>query len=99
MNTAIGTDIPVSGKPSFLQGFKALEETNFDFSRDMFFKSLLVAFVVKYGELFFDAPFNPKPEDALALIIIPTLFNIGKWATRSNEQTKATGSLNEPSPN
>ena len=98
-NAAIGTDIPIAGKPSFLQGFKALEETNFDFSRDMFFKSLLVAFVVKYGELFFDAPFNPKGEDALALIIIPTLFNIGKWATRSNEPMKDSGSLNEPSRN
>ena len=86
-------------RSSFLQGFKALEETNFDFSRDMFFKSLLVAFVVKYGELFFDAPFNPKAEDALALIIIPTLFNIGKWTARSNEPMKDSGSLNEPSRN
>ena len=94
------TDIPVevvAGKPSFLKGFQALEETNFDFSRDMFFKSLLVAFVVKYGELFFDAPFNPRPEDALLLIIIPTLFNIGKWATRSNDLKKIeSASLKEP---
>jgi hypothetical protein len=63
--------------------FKPLEETNIDFGKDMFFKSLLVAFVVKYGELFFDAPFNPQPQDALALIVIPTLLNVGKWASRS----------------
>jgi hypothetical protein len=70
---------------NYSANFKPLEETNADFGKDMFFKSLLVAFVVKYGELFFDAPFNPQPQDALALIVIPTLLNVGKWASRSKK--------------
>lgn len=70
--------------------FKPLEETNFDFGKDLLLKSFLVAFIVKYGELFFDAPFNPKPEDALALIIIPTLFNIWKWTSRSRSDAEST---------
>lgn len=63
--------------------FKPLEETNSEFGKDLLFKSVLVAFVVKYGELFFDAPFNAKPEDALSLIIVPTLLNVAKWTARS----------------
>ena len=84
--------------PTFLPGFKALDETNIIFCRDMFFKSVLVAVVVKYGELFFDAPFNPQPQDALALIIIPTLFNIRKWASRSASDPSSEQALQSSSP-
>ena len=83
--------------PSFLPGFGALEETNLIFCRDMLFKSVLVAVVVKYGELFFDAPFNPQPQDALALIIVPTLFNIRKWASRSASDPSAEQALQSSS--
>lgn len=77
-----------------LAGFGPLEETNFEFNKDLIFKSFVVAFVVKYGELFFDTPFNAQPQDALALIFIPTLFNIGKWASRSRD---IDNPQNEPS--
>ena len=84
-----------NGNNVFGESFKPLEETNIDFSKDMLFKSVLVAFVVKYGELFIDQPFNPKAEDAAALIVIPTLFNIGKWASRSGEMKNGEASVNE----
>ena len=83
----------VGGEMQFISTaneFKPLEETNFEFGKDLLFKSVLVAFVVKYGELFFDAPFQAKPEDALALIIIPTLFNVFKWTARSRSDKDST---------
>ena len=62
-----------------------LEDTDFQFNRDMLLKSTMAAVALKYGELYLDFPFNPKPEEALAIITIPTLLNIGKWLDRSRK--------------
>jgi hypothetical protein len=62
-----------------------LEESDAAFNTDMLLKSLLVAVVVKYGEVFFDVPFEARTGDALAIIFIPTLLNVLKWASRSGQ--------------
>lgn len=71
---------------------KPLEESNTAFVSDMFLKSLVVAFAVKYGELLIDLPFNPTGMAAASIIALPTALNIAKWAQRS-QADKASASL------
>lgn len=45
----------------------------------------LGAGLVKWGELFFDFPFEPSYATAMTLILAPTVFNAYKWAERSRD--------------
>lgn len=72
-----------------------LEESDAAFNTDMLLKSLLVAVVVKYGELFFDVPFEARTGDALAIIFIPTLLNVLKWGSRSMQSATATTEMKQ----
>ena len=72
---------------------KPLEESNIAFALDMFVKSLSVAFVVKYGELLIDLPFNPTNFAAGSIIALPTALNIAKWAKRSQTDREPAASL------
>lgn len=61
-----------------------LSEDNQSFWLNMFLKSTIIAVIVKYGELFSDIPFQPSLLIALSFIVIPTILNILKWSSRSD---------------
>ncbi len=43
------------------------------------------SYVVKYGELWFDFPFESELSVALAFIFIPSILNAFKWYKRSQD--------------
>lgn len=47
----------------------------------------LASYLVKYGEVFFDFPFQSELNVALAFIFIPSLLNTFKWYKRSQDPT------------
>lgn len=49
--------------------------------------SIVGAYVVKYGSLLIDAPFDADNRVALAIIFVPTGFNVAKWLVRSNSSS------------
>ena len=61
------------------------ESSNQSFALKMFTTSLVLSLIVKYGELFLDAPFaiGQMSQVAALCIFLPTLLNISKWAIRS----------------
>ena len=63
---------------------KVLEDDDAGFAFDMFVKTVAVAVAVKYGELALELPFLDNPSwQAVTIITLPTLANVGKWAIRS----------------
>jgi hypothetical protein len=46
-------------------------------------KAVALAMIVKYGELFLDAPFEPSLAPALAVVAVLSGVNTGKWWIRS----------------
>lgn len=71
-----------------------LQEGDITFTTDIFIKSLVVAVAVKYGELWVDFPFDPSAPVAAAIIALPTVTNILKWAERSRSEREDTSALN-----
>lgn len=61
-------------------------ENGVPFWTNMFVKSVLVAALLKYGELYLDVPFNHNSFTALSIVTIPTLLNILKWSVRSKKE-------------
>ena len=45
--------------------------------------------MVKYGELYFDGPFDAQARDAALIIVLPTLLNISKWGIRAQTADSA----------
>lgn len=74
---------------------KPLPESDTAFAAQLFVKSLAVAFIVKYGELFLDFPFDASNEAALAALSISPLYNCFKWAWRSSIEDTYSGSKRE----
>eukprot|EP01038_Epipyxis_sp_PR26KG_P011458 gene11458-15350_t len=60
-----------------------LIESNERFLLNLAAKSIIVALIVKYGELYLDFPFEPQAIFALTLVFGPTFINILKWTKRS----------------
>lgn len=87
---AYGTE----AKESFqLPGFENLAEMWLEDSDLMFLGKLLAvsfagAAAVKYGSLWIDAPFEPSLGLAMAMVFIPTGFNMLKWYERSSPRTE-----------
>lgn len=53
------------------------------FFSELLLKSILLAGIVKYGELYLDFPFTTSSAAAAATIALPVLQNIFIWAQRS----------------
>ncbi|CAN8062454.1 unnamed protein product [Agarophyton chilense] len=71
-------------EPSLL-GFEdlaSLPDSNILFTFKLFVLSAAGSAVVKWGSLYFDAPFNAPLTLALGIIFVPTGLNILKWASR-----------------
>jgi hypothetical protein len=68
-----------------------------EISVQIFAVSFVVSCLVKYGELFFDAPFDTDTSrisiNAAACIAIPTLINIFKWSLRSRDTRSTFGNV------
>ena len=71
-----------------MSGSTRNEESSQDASRDTFWaalilKSLILAAFIKYGEVYFQFPFEHDSKIALLFISLPTIINVGKWYYRS----------------
>ena len=45
----------------------------------------IFSYVVKYGEVWFDFPFQSELDVALAFIFLPSMLNAFKWYKRSQD--------------
>ena len=61
------------------------DSSNKSFVLKMFTASVVLSLLVKYGELYLDAPFaiGEMSQVAALCIFLPTILNISKWAIRS----------------
>jgi len=75
-----------------LVGFEDLgdalaEDNDYTFIVKLFAGCAVASYVVKYGEVWFDFPFQSELDAALAFIFIPSLLNAYKWKKRSQDPT------------
>lgn len=75
-----------------LVGFEDLgdalaEDNDYTFIVKLFAGCALASYVIKYGEVWFDFPFESELSVGLAFIFIPTLLNAYKWNKRSQDPT------------
>jgi Protein of unknown function (DUF3593)/Protein of unknown function (DUF2499) len=75
-----------------LVGFEDLgdalsEDNDATFLLKLFVGCALFSYAVKYGELFFDFPFDASLPLSLGFVIIPSLLNAYKWNRRSKDPT------------
>lgn len=75
-----------------LVGFEDLgdalaEDNDYVFLVKLFAGCALASYVVKYGEVWFDFPYESDLYVALAVIFVPTLLNAFKWYKRSQDPT------------
>lgn len=47
----------------------------------------MISYIVKYGEVWFDFPFQSNLNVALAFIFLPSILNAFKWYRRSQDQS------------
>jgi hypothetical protein len=45
----------------------------------------MISYIVKYGEVWFDFPFQSDLNVALAFIFLPSMLNAFKWYKRSQD--------------
>ena len=75
-----------------LVGFEDLgdalaEDNDYTFIVKLFAGCAVASYVAKYGEVWFDFPFESELGLALAFIFLPTLLNAFKWYKRSQDPT------------
>eukprot|EP00956_Cyclotella_meneghiniana_P006192 scaffold8100_cov66-Cyclotella_meneghiniana.AAC.1 len=75
-----------------LVGFEDLGEAlasdnDYTFIVKLFAGCAIASYIVKYGEVWFDFPFESELNIALAIIILPSLLNGFKWYKRSQDPT------------
>lgn len=75
-----------------LVGFEDLGEAlasdnDYTFIFKLFAGCAVASYIVKYGELWFEFPFDPELNVALAFIVAPSLLNAFKWYKRSQDPT------------
>ncbi|KAL7436246.1 hypothetical protein ACHAXH_005003 [Discostella pseudostelligera] len=63
------------------------EDDDYSFIAKLFAGCAIASYVVKYGELWFDFPFESELSVALAFIFIPSMLNAFKWYKRSQDPT------------
>ncbi|KAL3777339.1 hypothetical protein HJC23_010141 [Cyclotella cryptica] len=75
-----------------LVGFEDLGEAlasdnDYTFILKLFVGCAVASYIVKYGEVWFDFPFESELDVALAFIVVPSLLNAFKWNKRSQDPT------------
>lgn len=62
-------------------------DSDYTFLIKLFVLSAVASYAIKYGELFFDFPFEANVYLSLAVIGVPTALNAFKWYKRSQDAT------------
>jgi hypothetical protein len=75
-----------------LVGFEDLGEAlagdnDYTFLLKLFFGCAVASYVVKYGEIFFDFPYDANLFAGFAFILIPSMLNAYKWYRRGKDPT------------
>ena len=70
-----------------------LEQSDKEFATDLLVNTAVAAFIVKYGELFVDFPFNPTTSAAALMIGGGTLFVSLKWYNRSKDSNSNSNTI------
>lgn len=83
---------PIQDETSSLVGFEDLGQAlagdnDYSFLTKLFVGSAVASYVIKYGEVWFDFPFDANVYAGLAVIVIPSLLNAYKWSQRSKDPT------------
>lgn len=60
-------------------------DNDYSFLAKLFVGSALASYVIKYGEVYFDFPFEANVFAGLSFILIPSLLNAYKWNQRSKD--------------
>ena len=60
-------------------------DNDYTFLLKLFVGSAAVSYIIKYGETWFDAPFEANGGLALAFVLVPTALNAYKWNRRSQD--------------
>jgi hypothetical protein len=60
-------------------------DSDVTFLLKLFVGCALFSYLIKYGELFFDSPFEPSLSLSMAFIAIPSALNAYKWNRRSKD--------------
>ena len=84
--------IAIKDESPSLVGFEDLgdalaEDNDYTFLIKLFVGCGVAAYGIKYGELFFDFPFDANPYTGLAFIFVPSMLNAFKWYKRSQDPT------------
>lgn len=85
-------DATAVGESASLVGFEdlgdALEnDTDYSFVLKLFLGCGIASYILKYGALFFDFPFEANTALAFSVIFTPSLLNALKWWKRSQDPT------------
>lgn len=81
---------PTQDETSSLVGFEDLGQAlagdnDYSFLTKLFVGSAAASYVIKYGEVWFDFPFDADVYAGLAVIVFPSLLNAYKWSQRSKD--------------
>jgi hypothetical protein len=82
----------VNEESSSLVGFEDLGEAlagdnDYSFLLKLFAGCAVASYAIKYGELFFDFPFDANVYAGLAFIFVPSGLNAYKWYRRGKDPT------------
>ena len=85
------TDMKPDSSPA-LVGFEDLGQAlagdnDYTFLLKLFVGCAVASYVIKYGEVFLDFPFEADVYAGLAVILVPSLLNAYKWNQRSKDPT------------
>jgi hypothetical protein len=78
--------------PSRMLGFEDLgdvlaTDSDISFLLKLFATSAVVSYIIKYGEVFVDFPYEANAFVGLSAIVIPSAFNAIKWYKRGQDET------------
>jgi hypothetical protein len=88
----MNNSIPEKGESESLVGFEDLGQAlngdnDYSFLIKLFAGCAVASYIIKYGEIYFDFPYDANPYAGLAFIFIPTGLNAYKWYRRGEDSS------------
>ena len=68
-------------------GAALANDTDYTFITKLFVGCAVASYVIKYGETFFDFPYDADVSLGFAVIAVPSALNAFKWYKRSQDPT------------
>ncbi|MGK3756006.1 MAG: hypothetical protein ACI8RD_008316, partial [Bacillariaceae sp.] len=62
-------------------------DNDYSFLIKLFAGCAVASYIIKYGEIYFDFPYDANPYAGLAFIFIPTGLNAYKWYRRGEDSS------------